>query len=378
VDLPSRSDLFANARRYAKQQQLIRINPAIIDVPGSNINLLFGGASLMGEMITAAWAKCIRGLFVSTARGAQLDKVVADRFGITRLPATLATVDLVLARPTDGAGGGTVSAGNQLTTADGSVFTLQADVVFGATDLTQPGEGVAAVTGSAQNVAAGALNTNPGTGGSGSWIEQPFDATIQVTNPAGAAGGNEVESDDFFRARALTFYITARRGILAAIQFGAVSAGVGATVATAFEIVNPGSAMPAGAVELIVGDQNGNSSRAMIQGVIDNLLTFRAAGIPVFVSGGVIQFEQVIYNLEFQAGIDTVAASSAVRATLVAITQFYRPGQPLLVSDCAAAARAVPGVIVNAGSVVAPVGDVEATSNSQILRVRPQDVSFVS
>lgn len=369
MDLPSRTDLFANARRYAKQQQLIRINPAIIDVPGSNINLLFGGASLMGEMITAAWAKCVRGLFVSTARSAQLDKVVADRFGITRLPATLATVDLTISRPTDGAGGGTILAGSQITTADGSIFTLQADVVFGATDLSQPGEGVAAVTGSAQNVAAGALN---------SWVDQPFDPTILVTNPTGAAGGNEVESDDYFRARALTFYITARRGILAAIQFGAVSAGVGATVATAFEIINPGNALPAGAVELVISDQNGNSSQAMIQGVIDNLLTYRAAGIPVFVSGGSVQYEQVIYDLEFQAGVNTVAASSAVRATMVAISQFYRPGQPLLVSDCMAAARAVPGVIVNANSVDAPVGDVETTSNSQILRVRPQDISFVS
>jgi len=77
-------------------------------------------------------------------------------------------------------------------------------------------------------------------------------------------------------------------------------------VATAFEIVNPGSGLPAAAVELVISDQNGNSSQAMIQGVTDNLLTYRAAGIPVFVSGGQIQYEQVVYDLDFQAGIDTV------------------------------------------------------------------------
>lgn len=373
MDLPSRTDLFAAARRYAKAQPNIRINPATIDVPGSNVNLLFGASSLMGEMITASWARCIRGLFVSTAVGSQLDQVIADRFGITRLPANAATDDVVFNRATDVAGGGTIPAGTQFTTSAGNIFSLATDVVFGATDLTQVGSVVAQVVGSSQNISPNTLTA---------FVDQPFDSTITVNNPAdangaGAAGGTDVESDAAFRARALRFFLTLRRGILAAIEYGATTV-PGVSVSTAFDIVNPGTALPAGAVELIVADQNGNASSAMIQAVRNILLQFRSGGVPVFISGGQVTFVQVVYQLAFQAGIDTVAASEAVRATLVAISQFLKPGQALLDDDIRAAARAVPGVIVQAGSVIAPVGDTITTSNSQILRVRPQDIAFVN
>lgn len=373
MDLPSRADLFAAARRYAKQQPAPKINPAVIDVPGSNLNLLFGGASLMGEMITAAWAKCIRGLFVSTAVGAQLDNVIADRFGITRLPANPASADLKFIRPTSGGGGGTIPAGSQIQTAKGSIFSLATDVVFGSTDLVQqstparPLSAIAQIVGSSQNVEASTLT---------SFIDQPFDSTITVTNPTGAAGGTDVESDAAFRARALRFFLTLRRGILAAIEYGATTV-PGVAVASAFDIVNPGNALPAGAVQLVIADSNGNASSTMIQSVADVQLSYRSGGIPVFTTGGSVIFEQVAYQLAFQAGIDTAAATEAVRATMVAISQFYRPGQPLLEDDVRAAARAVPGVIVKSGSILAPEGDVYTTSNNQIIRVRPQDVTFV-
>lgn len=368
MDLPDRQDLFAAGRRYIKAQPSTRINPAVIDVAGSDVNLMLGAASLMGEQITASWAKCIRGLFVSTAIGSQLDQVVYDRFGITRNPANAASADLLLARPTFAGGGGTVPAGTRVTTPSGSIFSLATDVVFGPTDLTQPlTAAIAAVVGSTQNVPHTTLTA---------FVDQPFDNTITVTNPEGAAGGTEQESDAEFRGRALSFFLTLRRGILGAIQFGATTV-AGVSIATAFDIVNPGTALPAGAVQLIIGDNNGNASGLMIQQVIDAMLTYRSGGIPVFVSGGLVVFQQVVFRLAFQTGVDSVAASEAVRATASAFSQFYRPGQSLLESDMAAAARAVPGVIVLADSVNVPVGDVVPTSNTQIIRVRPQDVSFL-
>lgn len=381
-DLPSRQDLFQAGRAYLKQQALtnpdVRITPAIYDVAGSDVNILAGIGSVMGEQLSAAWARCMKGMFVATATGAALDRKVYDNFGFTRNPAAAATVDLVLHRPTFGAGGGTIPAGNRIQTASGSIFSLQTDVPFGATDLTKTASGFAAVVGPDQNVLANTLTA---------WLDAPFDPTITVTNPAPAAGGTNVESDAQFRGRALVFFLTVRRGILAAIQFAAQTPDPqntsqtkqylsGVAVATAYEIVNPGSGLPAGAVQLVIGDANGNASALMIQAVKDNLLWFRAAGIPVFVSGGNVVFEPVIYALDFAAGIDTVAASQAVASVAVAVSQFNRPGAPLLRSDLFAAARAVPGVIVPAGAVVAPVGDVIPANNNQIIRVRLQDVSF--
>jgi uncharacterized phage protein gp47/JayE len=385
ADLPSRQDLFAAGRLYIKQQGLItpslRITPAIADVPGSDVNIVLGTSSLMGEQLTAAWVKCMKQLFIQTATGAGLDRKVYDNFGnqMARKPANAATVDTTLRRPTFGAGGGTVNAGARFQTPSGSIFSLQTDVTFGATDLVQPGEGFAAIVGPTQNVPANTLT---------SWLDQPFDPSITITNPTPAAGGTSAESDAQLRGRALVFFLSIRRGILAAIQFGATNGDSinpgnplpnpinGVSIATAYEIVNPGNALPAGAVQLIIGDDNGNASAAMIQSVKDAQLGYRCAGIPVFVSGGQVVFEQVIYQLDFASGINTQKAAAQVAAVAVAITQFNQPGQPLLRSDLLAAARAVPGVIVTDQSLVAPVGDVIPTSNQTILRVRLQDVSF--
>lgn len=364
-DLPNRQDLFAVGRQYVKGVPSTRINPAIIDVPGSDVNILLGGSSLMGEALAAAWARCMRALFVDTAEGDELDRIAYDRFGITRKPAAAASAELVMTRPTTAGGGGTVAAGVRVSSAGGAIFSLTTDVVFGATDTFAVGTVVANVVGPTQNVAAGALT---------SFLDQPFDATI-VPISGHAAGGTDVEDDQQFRGRIRSFFLTLRRGTIGAIQFGATTV-PGVSVSTAFEIENPGSGLPAGAVQLIIADDNGNASPLMVQEVKDAMLSFRACGIPVFVSGGTIAFEPVVYHLAFGTGIDTVAASAEVRAVAVAVAQFLSPGQTLYRSDLLAAARAVPGVLVGDGSLPVPVGDIVPVNNQTIIRVRPQDVSF--
>lgn len=383
ADLPNRQQLFSAGRLYIKQQGLInpnlRITPAIADVQGSDVNIVLGESSLMGEQLSAGWAKCMKQLFIQTATGAGLDKVVYDHTQQIRKPANAATVDLQLVRPNFTAGGGTVLANSKITTPSGSIFYLQTDVPFGATDLVKPGAGYAAVVGPTQNVPASTLTQ---------WLDQPFDPSITVTNPAPAAGGTAAESDAQFRARALAFFLSVRRGILAAIQACAINGDPtnpgnvlanpinGVSIASAYEIVNPGNSLPAGAVQLIIGDDNGNASSAMIQSVVNALLGFRAAGIPVFVSGGQVVFEPVIYSPDFQTGIDTVKASSQIAAVAVAMSQFNQPGQKLLRSTLIGAAKTVPGVIMPDSGLVAPVSDVVPATNQTIIRVRTQDVSF--
>jgi len=370
MDLPDRNQLITVGRRFikiaAQGNPNVRINPAMVDVPGSDVNLQVGTSAIMGEALTASWAACVRGLFIDTARGDQLDRIVYDRFGILRKPANPATCDLTFTRSNAGAGGGTINAGSRMTTADGSIFALQTDVVFGGTDLTRTGEGIAQLVGPTQNLPAGALNA---------FVDAPFDPTITVTNAAGA-GGTGPESDSALRARARVFFLTIRRGVLPAIQYAATTV-PGVSVSTAFEIINPGTSLPAGAVQLVISDDAGGASGAMVQAVIDILLQFRAAGIPVFVTGGTVVFQPVSFHLAFAAGIDTSAASEAVRATVSAMTQFLRPGQTLLESALTNAASAVPGVIINSGALLNPVGDVVPPTNDIIIRVRPQDVSFV-
>jgi uncharacterized phage protein gp47/JayE len=366
-DLPNRDDYFTVGRLYIAAAPNTRINPLLVDVPGSDINLVVGSSSLMGEAISSAVAKCMRGLWVDTARLDQLDRLASDRLGLVRKPATEATIDLVLTRPTAVAGAGTVAATSRVQTADGTVFALDVDVVFGALDLTKTTTGTAAVAGPLSNVPAGAIV---------SFLDAPFDATIVPSNPNPAAGGADVESDAAFKGRIRGFFATIRRGVLGAIRYGATLV-PGVAIATAYEIVNPGESMPGGAVELIIGDVNGNATMDMTQAVKDILLQYRAAGIPVIVSAGTVVPEPVIWSLDYETGIDTVAAQADVRAVTVAVSQFLNPGAGLYRSTLQGAARTVPGVIVRSDSLVAPAGDVFPTDNTKIIRVLPELVTFV-
>jgi uncharacterized phage protein gp47/JayE len=226
-DLPTRQDLMAVARRSlridAAANPVIRLNPAMIDVDGSDVNLIMGAGSLMGEALSASWGRCMLGFFVDTARKDELDRIAADRFGLLRKPATAATVSLTLIRPNAGAGGGTVNAGARVTTATGEVFALNIDVVFGALDLQKTVIATAVVVGRSQNVVALSLSA---------FVDAPFDTTIVPANPAPAAGGTDQETDPQFRARIRGFWLTVRRGTIAAIQYGARQV-PGVSVATA-------------------------------------------------------------------------------------------------------------------------------------------------
>lgn len=369
ADLPSRQDLFAVGRRTVRTTSGLRINPRVIDVQGSDLNLVIGASSVMGEEVVARLAGCIRGLFVETAREDALDRVAFDRYGLTRFPATPATVDISLSRPTAAGGAGTYPAGSRIRTETGTEFAIDNDIVFGASDLTKEGTASALVAGPGGNVVAGAINA---------FVDQPFDTTLTVVNPTGAAGGINEESDALFRGRIRDFFPTVRRGTLGAIEFGARQV-PGIAVATAFEvqdIVN-GSFIPAAGVQLIVADAQGGISSVLLQNVIDTLIDFRAAGIPVFVTGGTIINQAVTWDIDFDAGVDTVSVSESIRAVTVATAQFLNPGETLFRSSLIASARQVPGAIVRDTSLVVPVGDVVPNDNTEILRILSTEVTFV-
>lgn len=366
MDLPDRASLVDVGRKFIRAAPSTKINPNLVDVAGSDLNLILGSNSVMGEAVVAAMARCQAGVFFDSARGDQLDRLASDRMGLVRKPENPAEIDYVLARPTALGGGGTVAAGTRIQTPDGTVFSLDVDVVFGGGDLTHTVAATALVAGPEANVAANAR---------WSFLDAPFDATIVATNPQPAAGGASVESDAQFKGRIRGFFATIRRGVLGAIEFGATTV-PGVAVAKAYEIVNPGESLPGGAVELIVGDVNGNATSGMLQAVRDAMLTYRAAGIPVFVSGGIVVNVAVEWALGFQAGIDTVQAKNNVRAISVALAQFNAPGAPLLRATLLAGASSVPGVIVMHTSLIAPAGDEFPINNNHLIRVRAQDVSF--
>ena len=361
--------MFAAARRALSTSNAPRVNPKVLDVEGSNLNLMANMAAMVGEELSRAFMMCVRGLFAATARGDQLDRYIMDRTGgqLPRLGASPATVAINIFRATAGAGAGVVPAGTRITSPTGIIFALDADVTFSASDLFQLTTATCTQTGPIGRVPSALLNR---------FVDQPYDATMLPLSVEGAAGGVDEEDDVKYTARYFGFFPTIRRGILPALQQAALSV-AGVEIATAIEILNDTLGYPAAANQLIVGDSDGGSSPTMLTQVRDKLLKYRTAGIPVFVVGGTAVYPSVTWSgLEYLTGIDTVAAQNAVRAVTVAVSQFLAPGEKLRRAALIAGAQAVPGVIVPEGALTVPTGDIVPATPSTLIRIRATNVTI--
>lgn len=366
MDLPTRADLFQAARRSVLASNAPRVNPKVVDVEGSNLNLVVNSAAVVGEELSRAFQACVRGLFGETARGAKLDRYVMDRTGgqLPRKGAQAATVQFTVLRATSAAGAGTIPSGTRITTADGVVFSTDSDLVVSNTALSGLVGATCTFTGPGGRIANGTQR----------FVDAPFDASLQVFNEAGAAGGTDVEDDFRYLGRYLGFFPTIRRGVEAAIRQAALVV-PGVEIATVVEVINS-TGMPAASGQLVVGDSDGNASAAMLQAVRDSLLAFRGLGIPISVLGGSITYQPVTWQgLAYLSGYDSLGVQASLKAVTAALTQFLNPNQILYRSDLIAAAKGVPGLVLSASSLLVPAGDVVPSTTSTILRTRQSDVT---
>lgn len=368
ANLPTRQDLQAVGRRAILATPDTRISPSIIDLRGSDVNLIVGMSSVMAEQVVAALARCMKTLFADTARDSALDRVVTDRGGPPRKDENTATVFLTLSRPTSGAGAGIIPAGSRYQTPGGTQYGLDNEVSFGALALSVSNiPATCLIAGPDGNTPKGTINTV---------VDVGFDATITVNNNAQeASGGNPLEDDIRYLGRYRGFFQTIRRGTKQAIEQAGLNTD-GVSVATASEILND-LAVPVALTQLVIGDLDGLASGTTIQATKDKLLEFRALGIPVDVLTGIQVFVPVRYNLAFQLGVDQQQKAAEVRAVTVARSRFLRGGETLFVSDLIAGAKTVQGVIVSDASVELPIGDTVPQKVQDTIRIRNEDVTFV-
>ena len=372
-DLPTRADLFRIGAdevllRSESRPAAQRISPSQVYTDGSDINVIIASASAMAEEVTRQLALRINALFIDGATGEDLDRLVGDRFSptIVRKSATPSLGTVQLTRVAGLFPLVTLPIGTQLTTASGVQFetTVVATVPAGSSGpVSVPIR--ARQAGLAGNVAALAINA---------FVNPPSDPDLQVSNPAPTAGGDEVETDARLRARARDFFRTARRGTLAAIEFGALTV-PGVRQATAVEEVDS-LGIPTGRVSLYVADALGQANAALVLAVQAALLEYRAAGVYVDVSSSIPLFVPIQYLLRFAAGVDTTAAFARVQAATVSAVNALAPNATLPVSLLFSVARSVPGVIVLDDAVVTPVGDL-VPSAGQIIRTRTDLVTAV-
>lgn len=355
--LPTREDLFQVGARevFSRGQNRppnARVSPQAVFTPGTDINIILAACSAMGDESLRHLALRIAALYLDSAEGEDLDRLVADRFSpeIVRKQSAQAVVPLSFSRPIPPSAGAivTLDVGTVIRTSGGVEFELSQAVAF-PLNSSGPfvGTAKAVLSGSGGNVEAGEL---------AQFAQSPVDPTLIVTNLEPASGGSDIETDQSLRERARAFFTTARRATLSAIEAGALTVD-GVVAATAEEVLGT-DGLPNGMVRLFISDDLGRSNSVLAAAVAVALREFRAGGIIVPVLTTQPRFEDINYQIAFRSGTDTRAAIQQLKSLTVAAVNVLFPQEPLQRSLLFALARSIPGAIVPDNAVSLPAGDI--------------------
>ena len=349
ADLPTRVDLFAIGRDFVLTKAT-KIDPAQVDIAGSDVNIFCGVASVLAYQIILQLAFRTGALLLDGADDEDLDRYAFDRYGLTRKGASPALGSVRIFRTALTFGAGTVPVGTKVSTLTGAEYITTSSASFGATDLESSANVRASQAGKATQAGAEAIRRFPQAG-------LLFDNTLQVINDDATAGGEDAEDDDTFRARIRDFWRSARRGILAAIESGARSV-PGVVSAQAIEALTAGNT-PARVVSLYIADSTGIASDALAEQVRVALDDFRAGGIAVLVSKSLPQIAEITLRLAFRANVDTPTLTDNIRAAMVDFVNSVPVNGTLYLGQLYTVLQRfeADGLIPTQASIVSPTGD---------------------
>lgn len=349
MDLPSRLDLYTIGRNFVVQRAR-KLDPAQVDILGSDVNIIVGSSSVVADAIVKQLTARIAALTLDGSDDEDLDRYAFDRYQLVRKGAAPARGAGRIFRTSTIGGAGTVPIGTKCVTDSGFEYITTSIASFGASDLESMANVRAAEAGKASQVGANAIQR----------FQKPtelFDATLQITNDAATAGGEDVEDDDLFRERIRDYWRTARRGILAAIEFGALTV-PGVVSAQAIEVLTSGN-NPARLVMLYIADSTGVASDALAEDVRVALDDYRACGIQVLISTSLPLIVDIELRLRFRANVNTVTLTDNVRSAIVAFVNTLPVNGTLYLGDLYSVLRRYTedGLLMDNGSIVSPVGD---------------------
>jgi hypothetical protein len=381
-DFPSFSELFRVARDEILSRQA-RLSKDAVEREGMDANILIAGACAAADEVMGQLTTLAASLFLDSATATALDRLVLDRYGLVRKPASAAIGSVrfstTVAAPTTFS----IPSGLLLQSADGIQYVTTEASIFnvGTTGpLTMMVRSVLA--GSDQNAKAGTITS----------IITPISSSptdLVVTNPLATAGADDSETDDSLRERARRFFTTARLGTLTALEEAALGV-TGVRRATAFEVVDS-LGRPARLVQLVVSDaftdqfalldtipaRYQTQSQALASLVFESLSDVRPAGtfVQVIVASVILQSFQLA--LTFTAGADVNTVALNARATVVSYVNGLAPGKSFIASDLLAKLRLIPGLSYTGGELVSPAGNI-SVKPIQALRTTLGIVSAVS
>jgi hypothetical protein len=374
VDFVSRLTLYGIGRNYVLSRAT-KINPNTVDTLGSDLNLIVGGQSEVAYAVVLQIINSFNRLTLDGATGDDLDRYALDRYGqqLPRKGAAAAVGAETFSRANGGNPAGTIAQGTILLSKTGYQYiTLQPAGFTSATG--NPSD--TSVTVPIRATQAGALfqaSANAITKFQTPTSAIPFDQSIVCNNFFSTAGAADPEDDPTYRNRIRSFWLSARRGILAAIQQGALTV-PGVSSALAMEYIGS-SGQPVRLVSLAIADPSGVANVQLTQTVAQALNDYRAAGIQVVVSPSIPFIVTIQFALQFSAGVDTVTLSGQIQAAIVNFVNDLPVGGTLYLAQLQSILQRFvsQGLIVAQGSIVSPTGDL-VPAPGQTIRTTPQNV----
>lgn len=367
----TRLDLFGIGRDYTRSRAK-RLDPGMIDVEGSDINLFVGSSSVLAYAVNQQLLYGVGNLFLDSADDDGTDRLAWDRYRMTRKGASAALGNVRIYRPTFTAGGFTIPSGTKLVSKTGIEYITTENAFFGASSLTATNTSgstsikVRAVqAGKANQVGANNL-TSFSTAALASFV----DKTVLVNNDAATAGGEDREALDDFKNRIRDFWNAARRGTLGAIEFGAKTV-PGVVSAHAYEVTEfraeYRTSTPIRLVVLYIADSSGVSSDALAEAVKIALTEYRAGGIAVLIYTSTPFLVDIPLLLAFATGVDTSVLGQKVRQAVTDFINSLGVGEYLYKSDLLAvlAQYKSEGLVVDSSS-VGLAGDIVPELNQTI------------
>jgi uncharacterized phage protein gp47/JayE len=334
---------------------------------GSALDAFVGGGAVLADEVLRGLVELFAAQFVDTAVGADLDALAADRYALSRKPATASVGAVTFTRGGSAAvvvipRGTLVSAATAAGLRVVFATTLEVELATGLSSVSAPVSCTA--LGADGNCDVGAIDT----------IDAPLaaDPSMTVSNPARCAGGAAAETDAQLRDRLRRFFTTVRRGTVAALEAGALN-----VPGVAFATVDEAAIAPedGGTVGVYVGDPDGAGNAALATLVADELERWRSAGVRVRVEPAVREELALSMEVTVERGADQASLRGDLRAAVRAHLGGLRVGEPLRLSRLLASALRVSSSALGA-RVLSHAADITPSAPSHALRLSSAGLSL--
>jgi uncharacterized phage protein gp47/JayE len=294
---------------------------------GSDLNTALSTLGAMTSPLIAHVAERVAARTKSGATGRDLQIIARDIWQTDYKPANKATGYVYLKR--GGSSATTIPKGSKFavpaTDTSGPVyFEASADVSSSSTKVAVAIRALR--SGTAGNIAYASLTQIADSLPDTTWsIFTPSGGDLGPageTTPATIGGGAAVETDDELKARinSVSFIASRQRGTRDAILFGAKSVpGVYAAVP-----VEPGD----GSVRLFVGDSAYGLSDDLKAAVEDELLGWRAFGVPCYVLPFALSTVQVTATVYMQQALSKYDAAALRQLAVAALLTYFSVTRP--------------------------------------------------